>query len=101
MFAMLVPELTSTADIKLNARLSLRPTKTSLASLQVAQIGRPQFGLRTVRSGVASCPRGGPAPSPRQRPRGRYAAWPDAGTVPLLARFRRRENNREPAKTFP
>ena len=27
---------------------------------------------------------------PRQRPCGRYTAWPDAGTVPLLARFRRR-----------
>jgi hypothetical protein len=56
-----VPELTRNADIKLNTRVSLRPIQTGLACPQVAQIG-PQFCLRTARLGVASCPRGGPAP---------------------------------------
>lgn len=101
-----VPELTSVADIKLNTRLSLRTSQTSLAWLQSRRLAAPQYGLRTARSGVASCPRSGPAlhntsPFPRQRPRGRYAAWPDAGTVPLLARFRRRRYNCEAIETFP
>jgi len=99
-----VPELTSVADIKLNTRLSLRTSQTSLAWLQSRRLAAPQYGLRTARSGVASCPRGGPAlhrPSTRQRPLGRYAAWPDAGTVPLLARFRRRRYNGGAFETFP
>lgn len=58
---MAVPELTSIADIKLNARLSLRTSQTSLAWPQSRRLAAPQYGLRTVRSGVASCPRGGPA----------------------------------------
>jgi hypothetical protein len=56
-----VPELTSSADIKLNTRLSLRAPQTSLAWRQSRRLAAPQYGLRTVRSGVASCPRGGPA----------------------------------------
>ena len=38
-----VPELTSTADIKLNARVSLRPTETSLAWLQSRRLAAPSL----------------------------------------------------------
>jgi len=57
-----VPDLTGNADIKLNARLSLRPIQTSLPWRQVAQMAiSPR--LSTARLGAASCPKGGPAPT--------------------------------------
>ena len=78
-----VPELTRGARIKLNRRVWLRPIQMSLAWLQSRRLA-PKFSLRTVRSGAASYPRGGPAPQDKG---GHYTAWPDAGTVPLLTKI--------------
>ncbi len=95
-----VPELTSMADIKLNARLSLRTAQTSLAWPQSRRLAAPSMACVLCDQGSLRALEAAPPPT-RQRPRGRYAAWPDAGTVQLLARFRRREDNCEAVKPFP
>jgi hypothetical protein len=95
-----VPELTSMADIKLNARLSLRTAQTSLAWPQSRRLAAPSMACVLCDQGSLRALEAAPPPT-RQRPRGRYAAWPDAGTVPLLARFRRRSINCEAVRMFP
>ena len=46
---LVVPELTRSADIKLNTQVSLRPLVTGLAWLQVAQIGQSRSLVRVLR----------------------------------------------------